>query len=404
MSAQTTVGVGLVGAGFLARTRVRCWQRVFGVDARVTALVGGNREKAVAFASDNGIEHVARELDELLERSDVDVVDLCVPNRLHRPFAERAAAAKKHVLCTKPMAAYIGQDLDPEAPSADVAGRDRRTMYRLAVEDARAMVAAANEHAVALHYGENWVYAPSIVRASEMIGQARGPILEMRGHESHSGSHSPYSKEWSQTGGGALLRLGAHPIGAMLWLKRLEGLARAGKPIGVASVTASVADLTRTSGFDAEHAKVASGWNGVENWGTAVLAFEDGSRGTVFGSDAMLGGMESKLEVLGADHHFNCNLSPNDLLRGYATEDGAFGDAYVMEKLHGQAGWSTPMPDEDWTSGQQGLCQAVAEAVAAGASSAADGELGLDVTRVVYAAYISAAEGRRVELRELDAD
>jgi len=402
MSTQRSVGVGLVGAGFLARTRMRCWRRVYGVEARVVSVVGGDRGRADAFARESGIDHVARAIDELLERSDVELVDLCVPNRLHRPFAERAAAAGKHVLCTKPMAAYIGQDLPAQAPAADVAGRDRRTMYRVAVGDARAMLAACDEHGVGLHYGENWVYAPACQRAAELARDAFGPILEMRGHESHSGSHSPYSKEWSHTGGGALLRLATHPIGAMLWLKRLEGLARDDRPIGVTHVSASVADLTRTAGFTSELAQVADGWNGVENWGTAVLEFEDGSRGTVFGSDVQLGGMESKLEISAADHHLKCSLSPNDLLRAYATEDGTFGDAYVMEKVHGQAGWSTPMPDEDWTSGQQGLCQAVAAAVAKGEASPADGLLGLDVTRVVYAAYVSAAEGRRVELAELD--
>ena len=106
---------------------------------------------------------------------------------------------------------------------------------------------------------------------------------------------------------------------------------------------------------------------------------------------------------MASDHHLECNLSPNDLLRAYTPNEGAFGDAYVMEKVHGQAGWSTPIPDEDWSSGQQGLCQAVAEAVLTGEASAADGELGCDVTRVVYGAYVSATTGRRVQLAELDA-
>lgn len=400
MSAPT-VGIGLVGAGFLARTRVRCWRRVFGVDARVVALAGGDRARAESFAREHAIERVAAGLDELLERSDVDLIDLCIPNRLHRPFAERAASAGKHVLCTKPLAAYVGQDLAADVDARAVAEQDRRAMYRVAVDDARAMVAAAADHGVRLHYGENWVYAPACARAAELVRAARGPILALYGHESHSGSHSPYSKSWAHTGGGALLRLGAHPIGAILWLKRLEGLARDGRPVGVAAVTASVADPTDTRGFDAERAHVASGWLGVESWGSAVLELDDGSRAQVHGSDVQLGGMESKLEIHAADYHLKCSLSPADLLRGYATTDDAFGDAYVMEKVHGQAGWSTPMPDEDWTSGQQGLCQAVAEAAARGEASAADGQLGLDVTRVVYAAYVSAAEGRRVELGEL---
>jgi predicted dehydrogenase len=132
------------------------------------------------------------------------------------------------------------------------------------------------------------------------------------------------------------------------------------------------------------------------------------------GSDTLLGGMQSRLVVLAADHHLECNLSPQDALRAYAPGEDVFGDAYIMEKVDARAGWSTPMPDEDWTSGQQGLCQSVAEAAArargeAGAAPSVadpsgelppvpDGELGLDVVRCIYAAYLSAEEGRRVSL------
>ena len=63
-----------------------------------------------------------------------------------------------------------------------------------------------------------------------------------------------------------------------------------------------------------------------------------------------------------------------------------------------QAGWSTPMPDEDWTSGQQGLLQSVAEHVVEGGDSDVDGALGLEVVRVIYSAYRSAVEGRRVTI------
>ena len=143
---------------------------------------------------------------------------------------------------------------------------------------------------------------------------------------------------------------------------------------------------------------VAKGWHPVENWGTCVLQFDDGTRGTCFGSDNMLGGMQSHLTVLASDHRFECSLSPVDTLKSYAVRDGAFGDEYMMEKLHGQAGWSTPLPDELWLSGQQGLLQSVADHVCGGSRSDVDGELGCDVVRAVYASYVSASEGRRVAL------
>ena len=86
------------------------------------------------------------------------------------------------------------------------------------------------------------------------------------------------------------------------------------------------------------------------------------------------------------------------MLRSYATTDGAFGDEYVMEKASTQAGWNTPIPNEDWSSGHLAMCEEFANAVAEGRGTDSDGQLGLEVTRVIYSAYVSAAEGRRVEL------
>ena len=78
------------------------------------------------------------------------------------------------------------------------------------------------------------------------------------------------------------------------------------------------------------------------------------------------------------------------------------GDEALIEKLDTGVGWSTPMPDEDWTSGHLSMCQAVADAIASGEEVPGDAELGVEVTSLVYAAYVSAAEGRRVVLSELD--
>lgn len=401
---QRTLKVVLFGAGFLARTRARCWARVHGFSATVV-VAARDRQKAVNFAREHGLAGGCT-IDEALADPTVDLVDLCVPNRAHRELAERAFAAGKHVLCTKPLTAYWGQGLPADAGAGEVAAVPRPTMLARAVADAQAMVDAAARAGRKLFYGENWLYAPSIRRAMQLAAASRGVAMEMRGWESHSGSHSPYAKDWRFAGGGALLRLGAHPIGAMLAWKRSEGLRLRGTPTRVVAVTAEVADVTaavRTTGAACD---VGVDWNGVENWGTCVLHFDDGSRGVAYGSDTLLGGMQSHLTVLGSAYRFECALSPVDSLRAYAVRDGAFGGEYLMEKLHGQAGWSTPMAEEDRESGQLGLVQGVGEAVVGGgagggggldgAACGGDGVLGLEVVKVVYAGYVSAVEGRRV--------
>lgn len=394
------IGIGMVGAGFLAETRARCWARVAGVEARIEAVVASRRERAQAYAERHGVPTVSEDLDALLGNERVEAVDLCVPNDLHRPFAERAAAAGKHVICTKPLTAYVGQDLGPDATDAEVSGRPRDEMMALAVADAEAMVRATDEAGVQLLYGENWVYAPSIERAAGLLEASGGRALEMRGWEGHKGSHAPYAKSWRHAGGGALLRLGAHPIGAMLYLKRIEGQARLGAPIRPVAVSAEVADLSRVRGLEESATRISTGWVDVENWGCATISFDDGSRGVAYGSDVMLGGMESRLEVMGSNFHVKANLSPNDLLRAYAPDETVFEGEYLQEKLDGSAGWSTPMPNEDWTSGQLPMCEAFATDLAQGRPAKSNGALGVDVTRVVYGAYLSAAEGRRVTFGE----
>jgi predicted dehydrogenase len=106
---------------------------------------------------------------------------------------------------------------------------------------------------------------------------------------------------------------------------------------------------------------------------------------------------ESGLDLFASNCRLRLSLSPNDMLRAYTPDGRVFDDAYIMEKIDSGAGWTTPMPDEDWTSGQLGMCQAFAANLLDGVAAESDGELGLEVVRVLYSAYVSAVEGRRVE-------
>lgn len=399
MARMSQIGIAVVGAGFLAETRARCYRRVSGVPSRLVAVVDTLRERAESYAARHGVARTFTALEEMLELPEVHMVDLCVPNHLHRPMTEAAARAGKHVVCTKPLTAYVGQDLAPDTDPAAVSAQSRRHMLEMVVRDAEAMVRAAEAAGVKLMYGENWVYAPSMTKAAALLETSGAAIVEMRGGECHCGSHSPFSKQWKYAGGGALLRLGAHPIGAMVYLKQLEGKRRDGRPIPLRSVMGEVGDLTRIKAVEEERqAWLARGWVDVENWGSAILTFADGSRGIAWASDAVLGGMESRLEIYSSSSVVKCNLSPNNLVQAYAPDAEVFGDSYLQEKLETRAGWSTPMPDEDWTSGHQQMCQSFVETVAGDRLPLTDGRLGVEVLKAVYGAYLSAAEGRRIEL------
>jgi predicted dehydrogenase len=396
--AAQTVNIAVVGTGFIAETRARAYASVTGYEPRLVAAVSRTRERAEDYARRHGITDVYTEFERVLERPDVQVIDLCVPNYLHRPMTEQAALAGKHVICSKPLTAFDGASL---GEGADVSRVPRSEMLQVAAANATAMVEATRRAGVQLMYAENWVYAPSIAKANRLATAAGGAILEMRGGECHSGSHSPYSKEWRTSGGGALLRLGVHPIGAMLHLKRQEGMRRSGRPIRPRAVVAEVGDLTKTPGFEAETRHwIGTGWVDVENWASAVLTFDDGTRGIIWASDAVLGGMESSLQLLMSNAHIKCNLSHTRLVEAYAPDATVFGSEYLLEKLETSAGWSPPAPDEDWAQGHRQMVQDFVNAVAEQRPPQSDGALGLDVIRVVYAAYVAAEEGRRVTLGE----
>jgi predicted dehydrogenase len=393
------IGIGIVGAGFIAETRARCYSKVSGGRHRIVAVADTDSERLESYASRYGVPRTTNDYRELLALPEVDMVDLCVPNFLHRPMTEASAEAGKHIVCTKPMTAYAGQDLPKEERFEQTGQQNRLKMLEVATENAEAMVQAANKAGVLLMYGENWVYAPSITKVVELAAKAGGTILDMRGGECHCGSHTPFSKIWYYAGGGALIRLGAHPIGAMIYLKRKEGLARSGKAIRPVSVVAEVGDLSRIPSVQCEEKDwIVKGWKDVENWGSAIVTFEDGAKGIVWASDTLLGGMESRLDVFLSNCHFKCNMSPSELVQAYAPAAEVFGDGYIIEKGGTKAGWSTPMPDEDWTSGHQLMCQAFVDSAVKGKSAESDGTLGMEVVRVIYSAYLSAAEGKRVDL------
>jgi predicted dehydrogenase len=86
-------------------------------------------------------------------------------------------------------------------------------------------------------------------------------------------------------------------------------------------------------------------------------------------------------------------------VRAYAPDAAVFEPEYLSEKLETKAGWSYPSPDEDWMEGYPQELQDFAESIARGRAPKSDARLGRDVLEVVYAAYVSVEEGRRVELR-----
>lgn len=394
---MTKLGVGIVGAGFIAEVHARAFGDLASQDVTLAGVVSRTEAKAREFASRFGIQQVYATCEDLVSSPDVDIVDLCVPNALHHPFALQAARAGKHVICEKPLTGYFGEG------EAEPVGRTSKAgMFAGALRKADEMLSAARRNGVKLMYAENWVYAPALQKARSLIAASKGTIMELRGGEAHSGSHTAYAKTWRQSGGGALLRLGAHPIGAAIHLKRYEGMIRNGQPITVESVMADVGDLTRIESFEQEPRRwLVDGWQDVENWSAMILTFSDGSRGILMASDIALGGIESWLQVLLSNGRIHCNLSRSNTCEIYAPEASVWGDAYLAEKLETKAGWNLASVDEHWLLGYPQEVRDFVEAVQGDRPPLSDGELGRAVVEAIYAGYLSAERGERVILEEI---
>jgi predicted dehydrogenase len=392
------LGIGIVGARYGARMHLANYTKLPGDLMELRGVCSHTRESAAAFAKEAQIAFITDDYDSLLNRKDIDVVDICTPPALHHEFAIRAANAGKHIIMEKPLTGYFGVVGDPEPIGTHV---PRARMREGARTNAAAVREAVRRNGVTFCYAENWIYAPPIEKIRRLIAVSKGAILELRAEENHSGSNSVFSREWKSTGGGTLLRMGVHSVGACLHLKQWEGQLRLGKGIQPVSVLADTANLIHNNASARAREAGANQWISanpvdVENWANLVIAFDDGSRATVIVSDVGLGGLNTRVTVFMTDGVIKANMTSNDAIETYAPDSLVFHGEYFTEKLETKAGWNRPSCDEDWF---RGFSQEIADFVSAiheGREPRSGIDLAVECVNVIYAAYPSAETGSRV--------
>jgi predicted dehydrogenase len=244
------------------------------------------------------------------------------------------------------------------------------------------------------------VYAPPVAKLRRLMDASGGTLLDLRAEESHSGSHAAYSRKWATSGGGSMLRMGSHPIGAVIHLKHYEGMRKFGKPIRVKSVLADVAQLTKHPAVQAAPKKyLVTAWEDVEDWSAAILTFEDGTKASVFSTDVSLGGVKNLMTAYLDNAVVQVNINPNTSLQVYAPDGQIWGDEYITEKVETKSGWQFPSPDEDWMRGYPQEMEDFVDAVREEREPLSGLLLAHETVEVIYAGYVSAHEGRRVELK-----
>jgi predicted dehydrogenase len=191
----TSLRFGLLGTGFMGKAHAIALRSVATVFPGVSApildcLVDSDADKAASDGRAWGFERSSDDWRSVVDDPNIDVVDICTPNNMHKEMAVAAAAAGKHIYCEKPLG--------------------------LSGDEAYEIWQAAESAGVKTAMGFNYTCNPMLELAREMIANGEiGEVYNFRGSYQEdylSNPQTPFS--WrclrSQGGSGALNDLGTH--------------------------------------------------------------------------------------------------------------------------------------------------------------------------------------------------
>lgn len=210
MTDPTTLRVGMVGYAFMGAAHSHAWRtapRFFDLPLRpeLTAIAGRNAAGVQAAATKMGWESVETDWRALIERDDIDLIDICTPGNTHAEIAIAALEAGKHVLCEKPLANSVSE-AERMAAAADAAAA--RGVYSMC--------------------GFSYRRTPALALARRMVAEGRlGQIRHVRAQYlqdwlSDADAPLTWRLDKSKAGSGALGDIGAHSIDAAQWITGLD--------------------------------------------------------------------------------------------------------------------------------------------------------------------------------------
>lgn len=306
--------IGLIGYGFMGRTHSNAYrkaQTLFDLPyvPVLKAVCGRDRQRTEAFRANWGYESVETDWRAMIERKDIDVIDIASPNHTHASVAIAAAQAGKAILCEKPL------------------GRNAK--------ESEAIVDAAAKAGVPNMVWYNYRRVPAVTLAKELIGEGRlGRIFHYR---------AKFLQDWTissdlPVGGEALWRLDAesagsgvtgdllaHCIDSALWLNG-----------SMASVTAQTETFIkeRKSSLTGEMQRIE-----IEDASSFLTRFSNGSLGT-FEATRYARGHKAQytLEINGEDASLLWDLEDLHRLHLFDHRDDAksrgWRSIHVTEKEH----------------------------------------------------------------------
>jgi predicted dehydrogenase len=190
----------MIGQGFMGRAHSNAFHQVsrfFDIpyDLRLKAIAGRDATRLEAMAAQWGWESTETRWQSVVERDDVDLIDIVTPNHLHAEIAIAAAKAGKTVLCEKPLA----RNLEEATRMAEAVGRVANLVWF------------------------NYRRVPAIALASSIVNEGRlGQIYHYRASYLQSWGANPSVSGWrfnrDNAGSGAVGDLLAHLVDIALLL------------------------------------------------------------------------------------------------------------------------------------------------------------------------------------------
>src|SRR6478752_5973748 len=205
--AKKQLRVGMIGYGFMGRAHSNAYKQVgqffpSSYEVVLKAACARNAEQIKKFAEQWGYESTETDWRKLIERKDIDVIDICTPNNMHKEIALAAAAAGKMILCEKPLA--------------------------MNTAEGREMVAAVEKAGVANMVWYNYRRIPAVTLAKQLIDEGRlGRIFHYRANflqdwtisaDLPQGGAALWRLDVAAAGSGVTGDLLAHCIDTALWL------------------------------------------------------------------------------------------------------------------------------------------------------------------------------------------
>ena len=399
---QNRLGIGFIGGGFITRFHI---QSLVGVrDADVMGIVSRTKasaEESATLARTIGVGNNAKAYDsitDMIADPNIDALWVCSPNFARiEAFEEIASAISSGkgeligVTCEKPL------------------GRN--------VEEAKRVLELTQSVNLLDGYLENQIFAPSITRGKEIVW-ARGaattgrPYLA-RAAEEHSGPHMPWFWEGSLQGGGVLNDMMCHSVEEARFMLTEPGKPRDSiTPISISAHTDClkwqrpeyVKILSDNSNGETDYSKRPS-----EDFARSLIEYLDKDNNKLIvettTSWCFVGeGLRLSMELFGPEYSMFVNTLDPDLKVFFSRKVTGSEGEDLVEKQNAESGGMPVVSNEAEVYGYTAENRHMVQSFMNGKRPEENFDDGLEVTRLLMAAYMSAEQEKTIQLPNADID